>query len=81
MRSRRDDEGVSSGHIEEEATQRSFNFELSQGEGDQDIFYSGVVAPRLCIPEDTLHSSCLSRRKNLSGQWFAGIAQGVYAGL
>ena len=37
--------------------------------GGQNIFSSGVVAPRLCAAEGTLRSSRLARRKNLSVQF------------
>ena len=54
-------------HIEEEATQRLLNSEPPPG--GQNIFSSGVVAPRLCAAEGTLRSSRLARRKNLSVQF------------
>ncbi len=67
MSSRRDDEGVPSVAHQGGATQRSLHYELLPW--SQSIFSSGFVTRRLCVAEDTLHSSRLARRKNLSGQY------------
>ena len=66
MSSRRDDEGMPSVAHQGGATKRSLRCEFLLW--SQSIYSSGVVARRLCIPEDTLRSSRLARRINLSGQ-------------